>query len=272
MKSLSFLLLAALSAIPTPQLFAQEGESNPLDPVQPRAMLLLGPTIGVNRNFHTGGFRTIIADASCPVFNEGSGWGFSAGVSAEFLFGESWSIVPRILYEQRPGSFTQDLPDALVQLPIDSVKFDLVKQHVSTSSEIGYGLATVQAFYKQELAMLGEGRFGVLVGPEVNFVISGHNRQVLDLIEPENARLTNPKGFDEENNGRTLVFYDDKIPEAESIRFALKVGMQVEIGLFGNAWIMTPGLYYDYGLTDVTKAENWGLSTLSFLIDFRRAL
>lgn len=269
-SSLLFALLTALMLLPATEVRAQDNGSNPLDFVMPRAMVLIGPTVGINRNFHTGGFRLIEADASCPVFESGSGWGFVAGLSAELLFGETWSLIPRLTYESRPGSFTQDLPDALVQ---DPKTLELVNQHVSTNSEIQYSLINVEVLYKQEVAMLGKSRISLAGGPAFAIPLSSsRNRQVLDLITPENARLTNPEGRQTENNGRRIVFYDDVIPNQNSTRLSLKAGALAEFGLFGNAWIMTPGLYYDFGLTDVSKGSNWTLSTLMFLIDFRRAL
>src|SRR5688572_357454 len=118
MKSYSSYLFAGLVAlllVPAPQALAQPAlGSNPIEPDWPKASVLIGPVIGLNRNFHTGGFRTVTADESCPVFEQGSGWGFLGGLTAELLLGESWSLIPRLMYESRPGSFHSELPDALV--------------------------------------------------------------------------------------------------------------------------------------------------------------
>jgi len=270
MKSYSSLLFAALCAlllVPSRAAHAQGG-SNPIEPEVPKASVLIGPVIGGNRNFHTGGFRTVTADESCPVFEQGSGWGFFGGLTAELLLGESWSIIPRLTYESRPGSFTSELPDALVLLPGTE---EVVTQTVSASSEVTYSILNAEVMYKQELADLGGMRIGAGIGPAVSVVLGGNNRQVQDLIEPENARFTNPQGYQTENNGRRLIFFDDEIPARSDLRFSMKAGVQAEIGIFGNAWIMVPGMYYDYGLTDVTSAENWQLNTLMFQVDFRRA-
>ena len=272
MKSYSSYLFAALCAlllVPGREALAQDDlGSSPIDFEVPRASVLIGPVIGVNRNFHTGGFRTVTADESCPVFEKGSGWGFLAGITAELLLGESWSLIPRLTYESRPGSFTSELPDALVLLPGTT---EVVNQTVTASSEVDYTILNAEVLYKQEVADLGGMRIGVAAGPALALVMAAHNRQVQDLIEPENARFTNPQGYETENNGRRLVFFDDEVPARSGMRFSLKAGVQAEVGLFGNAWIMTPGLYYDFGLSDVTTAENWQLNTLMFMVDFRRA-
>lgn len=269
MKSYSSLVFAALCALllaPADEAVAQG--SSPIDFEVPRASVLVGPVIGVNRNFHTGGFRTVTADESCPVFESGSGWGFLGGITAELLLGESWSLIPRLTYESRPGSFTSELPDALVLIPGTN---EIVTQTVTASSEVTYTLINMEVLYKQEIADLGGMRIGVAAGPAFGIVIGGNNRQVQDLVEPENARFTNPQGYETENNDRRLIFFNDDIPDRNGTRLSLKAGLQAEVGLFGNAWIMTPGLYYDYGLTDVTNAENWQLNTLMFMVDFRRA-
>ncbi len=242
-------------------------QSNPLNPTVPKSKVLVGPRIGINRNFHTGGFRTI-DDPNCPEFTSGTGWGFLAGLTAEFQFGETWSIVPSVQYESRPGSFTQTLPDALVLIPGEQ---DPVTQTVTTQSDITYSFVSAEVLYKQEFLVVGGLRFSAAAGPAFGYVLGGNNHQIQQLVEPQNARFINPDNLPAEDNGRRLVLFDGPIPERNSIRFSLKGGIQFEIGLFNDAWLMTPGIFYDYGLTDVTNAENWGLSSIVMQVDFRRA-
>ncbi len=265
--SATFVLLMAV-LVTAPDMAVAQG-SNPLDPTVSRKQVLVGPVVGINRNFHTGGFRTI-DDPGCPLFEDGTGWGYIVGLTAEFLpsVNGTWGIIPRVMFEQRPGQFSQELPDAQVLLPGAT---EPVNQTVSTSSDITYTLLTAQVMYKQEFANIGGVRLGAAAGPSFNYVLGGHNRQVQDLDEPQNARFINPTGLPTEENGRRLIFFDNDIPARNSTRFSIMGGIQGEIGLFNNAWIMTPGVYYDYGLTDVTNAENWGLSTIMFMVDFRRA-
>lgn len=241
--------------------------SNPLDPTEQKAKVLIGPVVGLSHNMHSGGFRTL-AEENCPIFTEGSGTGFLAGITAEFQLGETFSIIPRATYQSRPGSFTQTLPDALVLLPGQNTP---VTQSVTTNSEISYSLAILEVMYKQEFAELGPIRLGAAFGPTFGFVVGGDNYQTQDLIEPANARFVNPDGLPVENNGRTLIFNDGAIPERAGTRFSIKGGLQGEFGLFNDAWLMSPGIYYDYGLTDVTTAEAWQLNTIMFQVDFRRA-
>ena len=268
-----FAMLMAIPMIPT-QSVAQGGGDNPLDPQPSRRQILVGPTFGVNRNYHSGGFRTI-DDPSCPLFEDGTGWGFNVGLSAEFLpsVNGTWGIIPRITFDQRPGQFRQELPNAKVLLPnpVDPEQPEIVDQTISTTSDITYSLLNAEVMYKQEVLLLGDLRVGVLAGPAFQYILGGTNRQVQDLDEPQNARFINPDDRPTENNGRRLIFFDGDIPDRASTRVSVKAGLQGEIGIFNNQWAMIPGIYYDYGLTDVTPGENWQLSTVVFQVDLRRA-
>lgn len=272
-KTVFLAALAVVLALPAVS-YSQAGNDNPLDPAPSRRQILIGPTVSVNRNYHTGGFRTI-DDPTCPVFQDGSGWGFGVGLSAEFLpsVNGSWGIIPRITFEQRPGQFHEELPDAQVLLPGAGQNGNpvIVEQTVSTTSDIVYTLLNAEVMYKQELLLLDDLRISVLGGPAFGYVIGGTIRQIQDLETPENARFINPTNLPSENNGRRLIFKDDDIPARNATRFSLKAGVQGEFGLFDNQWIMSPGVYYDYGLTEVTDGENWNLSSIIFQVDMRRA-
>lgn len=273
--NLKNVFLAFLAVMLTaPSLSYSKGNDNPLDPAPSRRQILVGPTFNINRNYHSGGFR-VIDDPQCPVFEDGSGWGFGVGLSAEFLpsVNGSWGIIPRVTFEQRPGVFNQELPNAEVLLPSADPNEEpvIVEQTVSTTSEITYSILNAEVMYKQEVLVLDALRIGVVAGPAFAYVLGGTNRQVQDLIEPQNARFTNPSDLETEENGRRLIFYDGDIQGRNSIRFSAKGGVQGEFGLFGNQWIMTPGVYYDYGLTEVTSEDSWNLSSIIFQVDLRRA-
>jgi hypothetical protein len=267
--SLPLAALGALLLLTAPEAQAQSDESSPIRSAGERPSFLIGPVVGVNQNFHSGGFRTVSSDESCPVFTSGGGVGFLGGASAEINAGPKSGVVARLTYESRPGTFENELPESYI-LPEDGT--EAVKQTVVATSEVSYSILNAEVLYKYEVAQAGPLKIGVAAGPAFGLVLSGHNRQVQDLITPENARFSNESNLTEENGGRRLVFFDGDLPDRNGIRLSLKAGVQAETGLFGNEWIMTPGLYYDFGLSDVTSGDNWQLNTLSFVIDFRHAL
>lgn len=268
-----FALLFALPAAPQDAV-AQDGRDNPLDPQPSRKQVLIGPRFGLTRNYHTGNFR-IIEDPNCPLFTDGTGWGYLVGLTAEFLpnLNGTWGIIPAVTFEQRPAQFTEDLPNAKVLLPNDADPENptIVDQTVSTLSDITYTLLNIEVLYKQELALLGDLRFSVLAGPAFQYVLAGTKRQTQTLDQPLEAVFKNPRGLETEDEGRTLIFGDGDIEQRSGSRFSVKAGAQGEIGLFNNDWILTPGVFYDYGLTDVTPTESWQLHSVIFQVDLRRA-
>ena len=236
----------------------------------------IGLTLGFNRNYHSGGFRTI-DDPGCPLFEDGTGWGFHVGLSAEFLPNakSNWGIIPRITFEERPGQFLQRLPNAKVLLPnpVDPSQPEIVDQTVSTTSDITYSLLNAELLYKQEIFSLGDLHLGVLAGPAFQYVLGGTNRQVQDLEDPRNARFINPDSRPTENDGKRIIFYEGDIPDMSSTRFSVKAGIQGELKLLNNTWRLIPGIFYDYGLTNValSQKEDWKVHTVSFQVDLRRA-
>lgn len=267
----SLLLLCGMFLWEASDLLAQRSYatiSNPLNQGIARSQIVVGPTIGVTRNWHTGGFRTV-DDPNCPIFEQGAGWGILAGITAEYQTKWQWTVVGRVSYQTRPAAFRQYLPDVEVILPNSQIP---INQTVQTDADITYNLVTTELAYNYRIARLAKNVFlNVEAGPSFSYVIGGKNRQVQDLIEPQNARFVNPDEYPEENNGRRLILFDGDIPGRNSTRLSMKGGVQLEVGLFGNEWIMYPGIYFDYGLTRVTNNENWNLNTAMFQVDFRHA-
>lgn len=243
--------------------------STPIEFDQSPSRILVGPTIGLNHNYHTGGFR-IINDPICPFFQSGSGVGFSAGITAEYDR-EYWSIIPRITYQSRPGEFRQQLEDVQVFIPDEGIS---VTQSVTAKSFVEYRILNAEVMFKHDVVVIDNRVFvGLAAGPSVAYVLDGKITQAQDLEEPLNARFLNPLDLPTDNFGRRLIYADNAdIPGRNSLRFSLKAGMQVEVGLFDDQIMMTPGIYYDFGLNNVTSNENWDLNSMMVQVDFRHAL
>lgn len=274
-QTLVLYVIAVLFLSSVTQAFSQEDDevanktSTPIEPKEKPTKILYGPTFGLNRNYHSGGFK-VFDEPLCPVFENGSGWGYSFGFNLEFA-SKTWSVVPRIVYESRPGEFISNTADVdvLVQNGNQIVR---TTQSVNLESKIAYNLVTLDLLYKQEIVpVTPKFRLYGMLGPAYSFVLNGQNKQVQNLLFPTNAKFINSNALPTENNGRTLVLRDSLIEQMQSSRFAVRTGLLGEIGLFDNAIVMTPGLYYDFGLSTVTKSQNWALNSVLFLVDFKRA-
>lgn len=245
--------------------------SNPLEFESANPRILVGPTIGLNRNYHTGGFRTI-DEAICPLFQSGNGIGFSGGITAEYAR-KYWSIIPRITYQSRPGSFEQQMEDVPIFIPDEGVT---VNQSVTARSDVDYRLLNAEVMFKHDVVVIDTAIFiSLAAGPSVGYVLDGRITQYQELEEPLNARFVDPQrpGIWLDDLGRRMYYADNKdIPGRHKLHFSLKAGVQAEVGLFHNQVMMTPGIYYDFGLNNVTGNENWDLNSVMFQVDFRRAL
>ncbi|MEP7218208.1 MAG: outer membrane beta-barrel protein, partial [Bacteroidota bacterium] len=159
--------------------------STPIEPIPLRARFLIGPRVGGNRNFHSGGFRTI-SEANCPKFAQGSGFGYLAGLTAEYVGGSHWGIIPAITYESRPGRFSQQLANIKVGLAGFP---DPVDQTIEASSDIAYRMVNMEVLYKYEFAFNRSFRVSVAAGPAAAAVLGGKITQAQDLVLPLDARF-----------------------------------------------------------------------------------
>lgn len=266
------IIMAAMPVAAEAQIFiGTKPLSNPIEFETAEPKILVGPTIGLNRNYHSGGFRTI-DEAICPFFQSGNGVGFSGGITAEYGH-KYWSIIPRITYQSRPGSFEQQMDNVPIFIPDEGVT---VNQSVTAKSEVDYRLLNAEVMFKHDVVVINNKVFiGLAAGPSVGYVLDGRISQYQDLVEPLNARFVDPQrpGIWLDSDGRRMYYADNKdIPGRKSLHFSLKAGLQAEVGLFANQVMMTPGIYYDFGLNNVTGNENWSLNSVMFQVDFRRAL
>jgi hypothetical protein len=223
--------------------------------------------VGLARNYHSGGFRTF-NEPQCGIFGEGNGLGPVVGGAAEYLFSETMGIATRVSFEQRPGAFHQELQDAYV---IGTAGGNPLLQRVSMSSQVMYGLVNVDLLLKQEFGYVGEARLGAAAGPSLGLVATGHQKQSLDLILPLEARFVNENNLPSELGGRRLILYDGTIQSRKSFRASIMAGLQAEIPVFDQQWMVIPSVFYDYAITDVTGTENWRLNSVVAMVDFRHA-
>ncbi len=241
--------------------------SNPLERDPHKSKVLVGPSAGFSRNFHSGGFKTI-DDPLCGEFRNGAGSGYALGFSAEYPVRPSLSVIARVSFEQRPGSFRQELAEADV---IPTGAEQALPERIAVTSSISYSLADLDLQIRQGLVRLGRTTLGVAAGISGAIVVGGDNSQMERLETPENARLINPYDFPSDPSGRALTLYDGPIPGRNQWRASLQAGVVGEVPLFDDAWLLSPGLYYDFGVTDVTGLESWQLNSIIVMVDLRHA-
>ena len=273
-KMLRLCIFCGLLTLSTfPELLAQN-ESTPIMPAAQPPRIYVGPIVGFNQNFHSGGFTSFVADVNCPNFRSGNATGFYVGGSFEYLLGDPEdarsSILARLTYDTRPASFEEEDTEypVLVVTPEDpdgTVIFPVVNH----SAEIDYNMINLDIMYK---LMVGNTRVGIMVGPAVGMVMDANVQQKFNLVSPLEAQFKPDEttDFTYENDFRTIVIRDGEVPDAAGIRVGVKIGALYELSL--SRFIVVPHVIYDFGLTKVTTNEDWRVNAFQAGVDVRFAL
>ena len=201
-----FTLIAITLAVVCGDMVAQQELANPLVPAKGRPRVYVGPVIGYNRSLHASGFQSVAGDVLCPDFTAGSGNGYYFGGSFEYLLGSpkdsKSSIIIKALYNYLPAFYEQPGD----RLPSLDANGDVVISSVRHVAEIEYSTVNLEALYKLNLF---DSDFGIVVGPDIGFVVSASREQRMELVEPLEA-VFDPKLFPGEedkyiNGGRAII-------------------------------------------------------------------
>jgi len=65
--------------------------------------------------------------------------------------------------------------------------------------------------------------------------------------------------------------HEGDIQDVSKLRIGLKVGLQYEINIPGQFYLV-PAVYYNLGLTNLSQEEDWRVSALQIGLDIRRAI
>ena len=263
----ALLLCAAL--VVSQQVLAQEIEDNPLFP-RPRARrIFIGPMVGFNDNFHSGGFLTlgglVANQPDCGSFNSGTGNGILGGIAAEYWFKEGGptSLQLRIYYEQKPGNFTSvSVPEPyFVPATGTTEYFDLNRQVTAR-----YNLINLEVQYRYDIP--GLPHFGVAIGPKFSLVSSTYyeQKQTLQPAPGYSGTFTFPDGTPTQE-----IVPGGPIPASANpsgFRLGLVAALQYE--LLEGPFLVTPRIWYDLAVTKVVSS--WAVSTLAGSIEIKYGL
>lgn len=280
---LLFLLIVSLGFVDTK---AQSDLENPLAPFQETRPIFIGPVFGYNRSLHSVSLKTF-ADAGenvapCPTFKDGQDNGFFVGFTYEHILGDyknsNSSIIVRAMYQTMP-SYLEVGGDTYPSLvSIVDANGNVIEQKIINSStlhilSVDYSMATFEAVYK--INPFEGMNLGFTIGPTFDYALSKTFTQEFRLMEPLNARFRRADNWEQlgiryENNDRTIVVNDGDIPNASSLRVAIKAGIQYEI-LMGRFYIV-PGINYNFGITELSSDQSWRVSAVQAGFDIRFSL
>lgn len=278
---LRFLLafLIVLIALPGFKLYSQAEPENPLMPTYERPPIYIGPVIGYNRSMHTVDLASF-DQAICPRFTDGQSNGFFVGLSFEQNLGKdikssTSSFIFRVLYNTMPASLevSEDPIPSLITIVDETgntVGEDLINSSTLHTMDITYSVVTAEVMYK--INPIPGIPLGFTIGPTFDFALTKNQDQRYKLVQPLEAQFKKDEtsGYKYVDNDRTIIIKEGEIPESNGFRFGIKAGMQFEI--LAGKWTVVPGIFYNYGITDLSTAENWRVNVLQMGVDFRFAL
>lgn len=267
----SWYVFLALVVITSAPMLAQRELADPLRPAAAGPRIYIGPVGGYNRSLHSSGFQSVAGDVLCPDFESGNANGYYFGFSGEYLLGKpkdsKSSIIARIVFNSLPASYT--VPGD--KLPSIDEANQIVYSTVQHVASVKYETVDLELIYKLNLFNTN---FGIVVGPTVGIPINAKIEQRMELVEPLNATFQPGLGGEGAvylNGGRAILTRPESdIEDRSGIRIAVKAGVQYEIPI--GRLVLVPCMYYNFGITEVSPANNLRINALQAGVDLRFAI
>ncbi len=269
------LTIAALLVIQFVEMNAQ-GDASPIEPEETGTAILIGPCAGINNVSQSADkLATFAGDPYCPFFDGGAGKGFYFGMTYEYQIGKNKaqstsSIITRVMYSTFPGSMDSEGDEwpSLIEDQSNPTGWSVIRSSTKHDLDISYSLAVIEFVYKENFI---EGNpVGITVGPTIGIPIQNQVTQEYNLVEPENVQFAEVAGYEYKNGRRTVVVQDGEIEEATAVRVGIKFGLQYEL-ILGENYFIVPAIYYNYGVTKVKADEDWRINAFQFGVDLRYA-
>lgn len=282
-----FLLAQSMGFSQGTQATSDDLMDDPLKISRQTAAIYLGPVFGYNKAMHSAELATFDHAQPCPVFEDGSQSGFHVGFFYEQFvggLGSQHSIVARVLYNTFPATFTQ-VGDNQVsklgrKLPNGTIEYVDVPSSIMNENRVSYNCLSLDLMYKfRVLDITNVGGLVLTVGPTFDYVMKKSNTQEVYILTPDNVQFASTdeeltqrgKGWRyADDSHRKIIVFDGDIPDAKSMRFGLKAGVQLEVKIPG-AFDIIPGAFYNLGFTDVSN-QDWKLSAFQISCDIRFAV
>ncbi|OGU59990.1 MAG: hypothetical protein A2X64_03825 [Ignavibacteria bacterium GWF2_33_9] len=279
---LTIAILLSLFSIDTN---AQDELENPLMPYQETRPIFIGPVFGYNRSMHSVSLKTFADEGNvntdpCPTFDNGQSNGFYVGFTYEHILGDyknsNSSIIARVMYQTMPSYLEiggDEYPSLVTIVDADGNVVDeqIVNSSTLWTAEVDYSMITFEAVYK--INPFEGNNLGFTIGPTFDYALTKNLDQRMKLVTPRNAQFKRPEpgtGYDYleyADNDRTIIFFNDEIPNSSAFRFGMKIGIQYEI-LMGRMYVV-PGIQYNFGITNLTSEESWRVSPIQAGFDIR---
>ena len=247
----------------TAQIFPSKGSQPPPLPTESRIETRFLAGISVNGSLaeYSNGIPMVYRPI-CNHLEAGSGLGYSAGITTEYLLSRSLSLSLNARYGSHPASFKRA---ELVGRTILNTGEDPGVLIVNINSDIEYESIETDLVLKWTIGEMSGGRngLGIAFGPTFSVPLKGTMSQqhVLEVYRTDGELLTQ-RDLDiyggEEISHRVLT-EDQEMTRMNDLHYGLRTGLFLNYDL-GAGVYLTPGFYADLPLNTFTDFD-WGSLT-----------
>jgi hypothetical protein len=206
--------------------------------------IMLGLYSGIIYNMHDGEFYTMQDGIVCCRFDNGSGIGAVGGVKAMIPVTENISISPRLMYENRGGTFISR--DERYPMLGENNRVELVT--FENRLDVKLHTVTVDAMTSYTIEPIG---MYVTAGPSVSLVVGQGFSKTTSIDSPAGVRFL---------DGTTSRVIDPGNQDiVRPVLFSARGGVGALIELAENIYL-NPEALYAFPLGNVSKQDNWKAS------------
>jgi hypothetical protein len=227
----------ALSNPPAPDDDVLEPDARPI---------LIGPYGGIDYNIHDGAFYTKVNGITCCQFDGGTGIGGVAGLKAFIPVGESFSITPRLLYENRRGTFitrNEHYPILGENNKIEQVNFE---------NRLDASLNTVSIDAMASITVTSFGLY-VTAGPTASLTVAKSFRKTESIYSPAGVKFL--------NGSTTRELFAGDLDFVNSALVSVRGGIGAAIAV-SQAISINPEVLYTLPLNRVSREDSWKVSSI----------
>lgn len=233
-----------------------------------------GISAGFTSNQHINGFGYLYRWENCdcryPVINADGEWGHAIGAVGEYNLDNDFQIAGRVLYARRPGSIPAPQYSNIHRPTEENGWSDAAVAEVENPRAIAvYNLIEIDLMAGAKPN--GNRPIGVALGLAVGYTLRLEREIVADVVhyDPE---LVESAGLRTRDDGRQLVIEEGRSLDGTApYRVSLRGGLFYDFPIFDYV-TLTPGIYYDYGLTPVHINSQWTVNSFMFHLDITRGL
>lgn len=258
MKRNILILTALMAALSLPGILHADPPDGPLPWDKDKVLepggsvLLIGPYGGIDYNMHTGIFSTSERGLTCCTFDGGNGLGLVVGGKAFIPLADKFNLSPRILYENRAGTF-QATPQVY---PIRGRANEL--ETITFNNTLNVSLHTLSVDVLATYTLTSFGLY-VAAGPTAGFELGNKYTQT--------ETIAAPPGVTYRNGGTSLLVLDSSLTLTKSATVSLRGGIGITFPITPTIQI-NPEVLYTFPLMNASKnaLDGWKISTLQATI------